>query len=209
MTSNLVEKTSKLAETAPNRAVFSRFEAVFPRKCFVGKELLLCHEHDTSKPCPRQDLRRILSTENRLSSSNTLSAQEIRRTARSQEKIECYTKFSVIDRHSDLPLPEDPLVIAQHRAQDCVPPVARVAPNAGFSDVVIGQQNLAQALQNYLAALSAQWQAVVDLASHPGGRAQSQFIEAIVRGTKCSELVIGYRLSQHMFFAYEGLDTSP
>src|SRR4029079_17372175 len=35
----------------------------------------------------------------------------------------------------------------------------------GFSDVVVGQQNVAQALQNYLVALNAQWQSIVDLAS--------------------------------------------
>lgn len=35
----------------------------------------------------------------------------------------------------------------------------------GFNDIVVAQQNLAQALQNYLAALEAQWRAVVDLAN--------------------------------------------
>lgn len=35
----------------------------------------------------------------------------------------------------------------------------------GFNDIVTAQQNLAQALQAYLAALDAQWQAVVDVAS--------------------------------------------
>jgi cobalt-zinc-cadmium efflux system outer membrane protein len=35
----------------------------------------------------------------------------------------------------------------------------------GFNDVVVAQQNLAQALQAYLTALTAQWQAAVDLAA--------------------------------------------
>jgi hypothetical protein len=35
----------------------------------------------------------------------------------------------------------------------------------GFSDVVVGQQNLAQALQNYLTSLNSLWQSVVDLAA--------------------------------------------
>ncbi|MBN9548604.1 MAG: TolC family protein, partial [Alphaproteobacteria bacterium] len=34
-----------------------------------------------------------------------------------------------------------------------------------FNDIVVAQQNLAQALQSYLSALTAQWQAVVDLAA--------------------------------------------
>ena len=34
-----------------------------------------------------------------------------------------------------------------------------------FNDIVVAQQNLAQALQSYLTALSAQWQAVVDVAN--------------------------------------------
>jgi cobalt-zinc-cadmium efflux system outer membrane protein len=34
-----------------------------------------------------------------------------------------------------------------------------------FNDIVVAQQNLAQALQAYLTALSAQWQAVVDVAN--------------------------------------------
>jgi outer membrane protein, heavy metal efflux system len=33
----------------------------------------------------------------------------------------------------------------------------------GFNDIVVAQQNLAQALQNYLSALEAQWQAFVDV----------------------------------------------
>jgi outer membrane protein, heavy metal efflux system len=35
----------------------------------------------------------------------------------------------------------------------------------GFSDIVVAQQNLSQALQSYLTALSAQWLAVVDVAT--------------------------------------------
>jgi cobalt-zinc-cadmium efflux system outer membrane protein len=35
----------------------------------------------------------------------------------------------------------------------------------GFNDIVVAQQNLAQALQAYLTALAAQWQAVVDVAN--------------------------------------------
>ncbi|MFO0936293.1 MAG: TolC family protein [Gemmataceae bacterium] len=35
----------------------------------------------------------------------------------------------------------------------------------GFNDIVVAQQNLAQALQAYLAALSAQWQAIIDVAN--------------------------------------------
>ena len=35
----------------------------------------------------------------------------------------------------------------------------------GFNDIVVAQQNLAQALQSYLAALDAQWRAVVDVAN--------------------------------------------
>ena len=36
---------------------------------------------------------------------------------------------------------------------------------AGFYDIVVAQQNLAQALQAYLSAIDAQWKAVVDLAA--------------------------------------------
>jgi len=35
----------------------------------------------------------------------------------------------------------------------------------GFNDIVVAQQNLGQALQSYLAAIDAQWKAVVDLAA--------------------------------------------
>jgi cobalt-zinc-cadmium efflux system outer membrane protein len=35
----------------------------------------------------------------------------------------------------------------------------------GFNDIVVAQQNLAQAMQSYLAALSSLWQAVVDVAN--------------------------------------------
>lgn len=35
----------------------------------------------------------------------------------------------------------------------------------GFNDIVVAQQNLAQALQSYLTAVGGQWQAVVDLAA--------------------------------------------
>ena len=35
----------------------------------------------------------------------------------------------------------------------------------GFNDIVVARQNLAQALQSHLAALDAQWRAVVDVAN--------------------------------------------
>jgi len=44
-------------------------------------------------------------------------------------------------------------------------PVDVPGGKVGFSDIVVAQQNLSQALQSYLTALAAQWQAVVDLAS--------------------------------------------
>jgi cobalt-zinc-cadmium efflux system outer membrane protein len=40
-----------------------------------------------------------------------------------------------------------------------------VGGKVAFNDIVVAQQNLAQALQAYLAALGTQWQAVVDLAN--------------------------------------------
>ena len=44
-------------------------------------------------------------------------------------------------------------------------PVDVPGGKVAFNDIVTAQQNLAQALQSYLAALTAQWQAVVDLGS--------------------------------------------
>jgi hypothetical protein len=40
----------------------------------------------------------------------------------------------------------------------------QVQQDVSFGDVVVAQQNLAEALQNYIEALRSQWKAVVDVA---------------------------------------------
>ncbi len=52
-------------------------------------------------------------------------------------------------------------LISRYQQEPVDVPGGKVA----FNDIVTAQQNLAQALQSYLAALTAQWQAVVDLGS--------------------------------------------
>ena len=52
-------------------------------------------------------------------------------------------------------------LIRRYQQEPADAPGGKVA----FNDIVTAQQNLAQALQSYLAALTAQWQAVVDLGS--------------------------------------------
>jgi cobalt-zinc-cadmium efflux system outer membrane protein len=67
-------------------------------------------------------------------------------------------------------------VIAERTRKEVLPSLARayraivrryqVEPDkVGFSDIVVAQQNYAQALQAYLTVLGAQWQAVIDLAT--------------------------------------------
>ncbi len=52
-------------------------------------------------------------------------------------------------------------LIRRYQQEPADVPAGKVA----FNDIVVAQQNLAQALQTYLTALGAQWQAVVDLAN--------------------------------------------
>jgi cobalt-zinc-cadmium efflux system outer membrane protein len=60
----------------------------------------------------------------------------------------------------------DKIIPSQSQAYNAIIRRYQAEPEkVGFNDIVVAQQTLAQSLQSYLAALGAQWQAVVDIAN--------------------------------------------
>jgi cobalt-zinc-cadmium efflux system outer membrane protein len=93
------------------------------------------------------------------SATEKLTASQYDLTGRLAEAFTRYdSNKAIADNYRDRVLP------SLNQAYASIIRRYQVEPDkVGFNDIVVAQQNLATALQAYLAALGAQWQAVVDV----------------------------------------------